>query len=186
MLKKSYTTDRLSLVQSEAALAPSVLAFYERNADFLRPTEPKREKLFFTEDFQRRALARDARSARELTALRIWLQPRDGGPQGQVIGVATLGGIVFGASRSAYLSYKLDGGMTGMGLMREALQKLIEIAFEDIGLHRLEANIMPHNAPSLGLVRRLGFAEEGLCRQFLQINGAWEDHLRLALINSKG
>lgn len=183
VLQKKYETERLVLVQSEAALAPRVVAFYQRNQAFLLETEPTREKPFYTEAFQRRALARDLAGARGMNTLRLWLLPKEDPANGEIIGTAALGNIVFGSFRSAFLSYKLDGDKTGQGYMSEALRRLIDIAFTDIGLHRLEANIMPRNGPSLRLVQRLGFEEEGLARKYLQINGLWEDHVHMVLLN---
>lgn len=183
MLKEQYESARLLLVQSEPALAPQVLAYYQRNREFLKDYDPLREDIFYTEDFQRRALARDLRAARELRALRLWLFRREEGRAGGVTGMVALGGMVLGDFRSAFLSYKLDAGATGRGYMAEALTRLIAIAFEDIGLHRLEANVMPRNARSLALVEKLGFEREGLSRRYLRIGGEWEDHIRLALLN---
>lgn len=192
MLKRSYRTARLELLQSGPQMAADVLAFYRRNHAFLQDSEPLREKSFYSEDFQRRALGRDAQNARELRALRLWMRPQLAGTEDaekedvpSLAGMVGLGGIQFGFFRSAFVSYKLDAGMTGMGLMAEALQKLVEIAFNDIGLHRLEANIMPRNTRSLRLVRRLGFQEEGLARQYLKINGIWEDHIHMVLLNAE-
>ena len=180
-----YHTERLTLQLSDPLLAARVLAFNQRNEDFLRNTEPKREKTYFTEEFQRRSLARDLRNARELSAVRLWLLPRGEEAAGDIIGMVGLGSIIFGAFQSAFLSYKIDGQKTGQGLMQEALAKVIEIAFEDIGLHRLEANIMPHNVPSMRLVQKLGFQKEGLAKQYLNINGKWEDHEHMTLLKEE-
>lgn len=182
MLKKTYKTERLTLLQSDPALARQVIDFYQRNEDFFRDVDPLREKNFYTEDFQRRALARDLKSARELHALRLWLQPA-AGQEGQLVGMAALSNITFGPFCSAFLSYKLDSGWQGKGIMQEALSELIRIAFEDIGLHRLEANVMPRNQRSIALVERLGFVNEGLARRYLNIGGVWEDHIHMVLLN---
>lgn len=184
MLKKTYETERLRLVQSEPQLAGKVLAFYQRNKDFLKETEPKREKIFYTEGFQRRALARDLASARNLSTVRLWMLPKED-EEGEIIGMVAISGIMYGAFQSAFISYKLDGSMTGQGYMSEALRRLVEIAFRDMGLHRLEANIMPRNMPSRRLVQRLGFQEEGVARKYLKINGVWEDHIHTVLLNEE-
>ncbi|MDL2327196.1 GNAT family N-acetyltransferase [Ruminococcaceae bacterium OttesenSCG-928-A11] len=183
MLKKSYKTSRLVLLQSDPALAPQALDFYSRNREFFKEIDPLREKLFYTDDFQRRALARDLRGARELRSLRLWMRPAETPEDAPLVGMVCLSNITFGAFRSAFVSYKLDRAWTGKGLMAEALEKLIEIAFEDIGLHRLEANVMPRNTQSLALVERLGFEREGLARHYLNIQGVWEDHVHMVLLN---
>ena len=78
----------------------------------------------------------------------------------------------FGAAFcSCFLGYKLDKDHLRQGLMSEAVQECVRIAFEELGLHRIEANIMPHNLPSLGVAEKCGFVREGLSRKYLKING---------------
>jgi ribosomal-protein-alanine N-acetyltransferase len=95
----------------------------------------------------------------------------------------SLSGISWGAFRSAHLGYKLDRRRVGQGLMREALEKVITYVFQERGLHRIEANIMPRNSRSLALVEALGFVSEGLARRYLNINGVWEDHVHMVILN---
>jgi ribosomal-protein-alanine N-acetyltransferase len=68
------------------------------------------------------------------------------------------------------------------GLMTEALRAAACYAFNDLGLHRLEANIQPDNLASIALVRRVGFKQEGFSPRYLRINGEWRDHERWALL----
>lgn len=67
--------------------------------------------------------------------------------------------------------------------MREALQAVIDYAFKQMKLHRIEANIMPANTRSIQLVKSLGFEEEGLAKKYLKINGHWQDHIHYVLLN---
>ncbi len=55
--------------------------------------------------------------------------------------------------------------------------------FDEEGLHRIEANIMPKNSASMKVVKKLGFYDEGLAYQYLKINGTWEDHIHMVLLN---
>lgn len=186
MFQKQYQTRRLRLLCSDVSLAGRVTAFYGRNRANFQPTEPLRSEEFFTEAFQRKALARDAKNAQQVRALRLWLVPRQQPQEGDIIGLCGLGGISFGNFCSAFLYYKLDAGHTGQGYMSEAVRRLIDIAFNGLKLHRLEANVMPRNAASLQLAKQLGFQEEGLAKAYLNIAGVWEDHLHLVLLNDKG
>lgn len=92
--------------------------------------------------------------------------------------------VVRGVFHSAMLGYAIDQGCQGQGLMHEALSVAIDEVFsEGGGLHRLQANVMPHNTKSLTLLGRLGFEREGLARSYLYLDGKWQDHITLSLIN---
>jgi [ribosomal protein S5]-alanine N-acetyltransferase len=67
--------------------------------------------------------------------------------------------------------------------MTEAVRRTVEIGFSEVGLHRVEANVMPSNVRSLAVVERAGFEREGYSQRYLRINGHWEDHIRFARVN---
>jgi ribosomal-protein-alanine N-acetyltransferase len=100
----------------------------------------------------------------------------------RVIGAINLRNIVRGAMLSATLGYGLAPEAVGMGYMTEAVRRVTEIAFDDLALHRVEANVMPRNSRSLGVVQRADFVREGLSPKYLHIAGRWEDHLRFARV----
>ncbi|VEP11621.1 GCN5-related N-acetyltransferase [Hyella patelloides LEGE 07179] len=99
----------------------------------------------------------------------------------EIIGVANLSQIFYGAFQNAYLSYYIDVNFAGQGLMSEGIRLAINYAFYTLGLHRVEANIQPENKKSINLVKRLGFTKEGFSRRYLKINEEWRDHERWAL-----
>jgi ribosomal-protein-alanine N-acetyltransferase len=105
--------------------------------------------------------------------LRLLVCARD---DGRIVGVASLGGISDWPSLDCHLGYWLAAGEPGKGLMRDAVSALVDHAFEDRGLHRVAANIIPHNNRSIALVRALGFTREGVLRGLIEIDGAWRDH----------
>lgn len=101
---------------------------------------------------------------------------------GQIAGTFNITEIVRGVFQSAYLSYAAVAGHEGQGLMSEGLQLLLDRAFMELGLHRLEANIQPGNARSIALVRRAGFVCEGTSPRYLKLGGEWRDHQHWVLL----
>lgn len=100
---------------------------------------------------------------------------------GVFAGQVTLGGIQRGALRSAWIGYWVDSARTGQGVATAAVALVTVHALNQVGLHRLEATIAPDNGPSRAVVGHLGYREEGLLRRYLDIDGAWRDHLLFAI-----
>jgi [ribosomal protein S5]-alanine N-acetyltransferase len=100
---------------------------------------------------------------------------------GAITGVFTISQIVRGAFQSAYLGYYAHERHARQGFMREALEQLLDHAFDGLGLHRIEANIQPANGPSIALARGAGFRLEGFSPRYLLIGGQWRDHERYAM-----
>jgi ribosomal-protein-alanine N-acetyltransferase len=103
----------------------------------------------------------------------------------RIIGTVGFNNIVKGAFLSCHLGYKLDKDEINKGYITEAIQKGIDIVFNELGLHRIEANILPENKRSLRVVEKLGFYNEGLAYKYLKINGKWEDHIHMVLLNDR-
>lgn len=122
------------------------------------------------------AFLRRARSPRT-AALLAWSRENDA-----LIGVFVLSEIVRGLFQSAYLGTYGHAAYSGRGLMTEALGLTIRYAFDDLQLHRVEANIQPDNVRSIALFRRCGFRREGYSPRYLKIRGRWRDHERWALL----
>lgn len=99
----------------------------------------------------------------------------------ELVGVFTISQIFRGAFQSAYLGYYANQRHAGQGLMREALEQVLDHSFGPLALHRIEANIQPGNHPSIALARGAGFRLEGFSPRYLLIGGQWRDHERYAL-----
>ncbi len=123
----------------------------------------------------------DAWFARGVTGANVSLIARERSTS-ELVGVITLSEIVLGVFRSAYLGYWGYPSTGGRGLMTHALRETVRYAFDELGLHRVEANVQPGNVRSIALVRRVGFTKEGFSPGYLFIDGAWRDHERWAMI----
>lgn len=180
-MKKVYETERLVLRILDKTHAQSVLDYYLRNKEFLGEWEPVRGEDFYTREFHEEQLEKDLDSINNNTLLRLWISMKD--DDKRIIGSIGFNNIVRGAFLSCHLGYKLDKDELNKGYITEALQKGIDIVFNNLGLHRIEANIMPKNKRSLRVVEKLGFYNEGLAYKYLRINGKWEDHIHMVLLN---
>lgn len=103
------------------------------------------------------------------------------GKGGPFIGEVSLGSVQRGPFQSANVGYWIDESYAGHGYMPEAVALILRYAFEDLGLHRVEAAIVPRNDRSRRVAEKLGLRDEGTSSRFLQIRGVWEDHVRYAI-----
>jgi [ribosomal protein S5]-alanine N-acetyltransferase len=182
-MAKVYKTERLLLKALDGASCRMVLDYFLRNRAFLEEWEPAREPGFYTSEYQSRLLDRDAAVMESGAMLKLWIFKKD--DPGRVIGSVSFSNIVRGAFQSCLLGYRLDEKEINKGYMTEAVACGISVMFGEFKLHRIEANIMPRNSRSLRVVEKLGFRNEGLAREYLKINGKWEDHVHMVLLNSK-
>lgn len=169
-----------TLVPADPSLAEAVLRYYLRNREFLAPFEPMRSPEFYTLLGQRELLAREKAARAEQRGWRFYLVR-----QGEVIGAIGLNNVVWGAFQSAHLGYKLDKCFLNRGYMTMAVAMVTNFAFQDLNLHRIEANVMPGNQASLRVLEKNGYENEGLSRAYLKINGVWEDHIHMVKRNQE-
>jgi ribosomal-protein-alanine N-acetyltransferase len=101
--------------------------------------------------------------------------------RGQLVGQLTVSSIVYGSLRSASIGYWVSQHAAGHGVIPTSVALATDHCFGPLALHRVEVNIRPENAPSLRVVEKLGFRDEGLRARYLHINGAWCDHRTFAL-----
>ena len=103
--------------------------------------------------------------------------------EGPVIGMCNFTQIFRGSFQACYLGYKIATLYEGKGLMYEALNETCSYMFKVENLHRIMANYIPSNQRSEKLLNRLGFQKEGYAKEYLFINGNWEDHILTSLTN---
>ncbi len=84
--------------------------------------------------------------------------------------------------RRAEIGFALRSDHWRLGLAREAVARLLEYAFGELDLHRVEADVDPRNAASLALCEKLGFRREGLLRQRYFVSGEIQDSVLLGLL----
>ena len=176
-------TERLLLNIPTDEAAPRMLAFFKENRKHLARWSPPEPAGYYTVSYWRDRLAQARTQFAHDEALRLVLFERKS-PSGPVIGVCNFTNFVRGPFQACYLGYSLDYRFEGRGLMYEALQAGIAYAFEQLRLHRIMANYVPVNERSGRLLRRLGFVVEGYARDYLLIEGRWQDHILTSLTNT--
>jgi len=98
------------------------------------------------------------------------------------VGALTLSNVRRGVAQTGTLGYWIGEPHARRGYMTSAVRLMCDFAFRHLGLHRVEAACLPQNTPSIGLLRKTGFAE-GLARGYLKIAGEWRDHLLFARLS---
>lgn len=104
---------------------------------------------------------------------------------GALVGQLTVAGITYGSLCSASIGYWIARDAAGRGAVPTAVALAIDHCFGALGLHRVEINIRPENAPSLRVVEKLGLRDEGLRERYLHIQGRWCDHRTFAVTSEE-
>jgi ribosomal-protein-alanine N-acetyltransferase len=176
-------TDRLCLKVIGPDFARQSLDYYTRNRAFLSEWNPISPAEFYTLAHHQERLRAELGQMNEGRLVRFWLFKREDTAFATAIGNLAFNNIVRGAFQSCHLGYQLDEREINQGFMTEALERAIAFAFDEMQLHRIEANVMPRNRRSSRVLEKLGFEQEGLARKYLKINGVWEDHIHYVIFN---
>lgn len=152
-----------------------------RNQAFLTPYEPQWSSDALSQDFFIRRLKRQQQEWQAGRGAFFLIHHKI---SKDIIGGINLNDIRMGAARHASLGYWLDEDSQGQGYMTEAGLLVMNYAFGILNLRRLNAACLVDNQPSIKLLTTLGFEEEGFAKQYLQINGNWQDHRLFGLASS--
>lgn len=173
--------DRVQLRMASASDVPAILGYYRRNDAYFELTDAKRPKDFHTNESWSKRVERLAAEFQTDKSLRLFVFRTD--DEARVIGRVGFSDFVRGPLQACNLGYALDEHEQGKGLMNEALGLALRYVFVELNIHRVTAGYLPTNERSGRVLRRLGFTVEGYARDFVQINGRWEDHILTGLVN---
>jgi [ribosomal protein S5]-alanine N-acetyltransferase len=152
-------------------------ALREKSRSFLEPWEPIWPADDLTRGAFRRRLKRYAEDQRSDQAYSFFVFRTDGNI---LVGGITLSNVRRGVAQASSIGYWMGAAYARQGLMSRALRALIPFSFINLRLHRLEAACITTNVASIRLLEKSGFQREGYARQYLCINGIWQDHLLYA------
>jgi ribosomal-protein-alanine N-acetyltransferase len=152
----------------------------QRNDHWLTPWEPLRvnslaDPTRHRDAFSSRCATRD-RERQIGTAYGFGLFVRDA-----FAGEININNVVRGAFQCGVVGYWIDERHAGNRYIAEGFVVMSRFAFDELHLHRLEICIVPRNTKSRRVMDVLNIREEGVALRYLEINGAWEDHVRYAI-----
>jgi [ribosomal protein S5]-alanine N-acetyltransferase len=152
-------------------------ALREASRDFLTPWEPTWPPDDLTRASYRRRIRRYAEDQRSDLAYPLFVFRKS---DNVLLGGLTLANIRRGCAQAGNLGYWMGAAYSRQGYMTAAVKLVIPFAFETLRLHRVEAACIPGNVASVRLLEKTGFRREGFAREYLCIDGAWQDHLLYA------
>ena len=180
-MNMSYETERLKLEILTASSTRPVLEFQLRNKELFERYEPTRPENFYTLNHQQSLLKCEQKLAMKLSTIRFYVFKKE--EHSPIIGTVCLHDVLRRPYCCCEIGYKFDHAYHHQGYARESVAKVLDIAFLELGLHRVFARVMPENAPSIRLLESLGFVQEGMEHECIKIQGVWSDHLRYTLLS---
>ncbi|HZE47175.1 MAG TPA: GNAT family protein [Xanthobacteraceae bacterium] len=145
--------------------------------DFLTPWEPSWPADDLTRAAFRRRLKRYAEDWRTDQSYAFFIFRKQ---DNLLLGGLTLANVRRGVAQAGSIGYWLGMPFARNGYMTAAVKGVLPFCFETLRLHRVEAACIPTNTASIRLLERCGFLREGFARQYLCINGVWQDHVLFA------
>jgi len=147
--------------------------------EFLTPWEPTWADDELTRNAYRRRLRRYGRDAKDGFGYAFFIFHKD---DERLLGGLTLSSVRRGVTQSCSVGYWMGRPFSGEGFMQDGVRSVLPFVFDELGLHRLEAACLPDNERSKAVLRKVGFREEGYAREYLCINGIWQDHVLFAML----
>lgn len=173
-------TERAIIRLPESSDAAALVDFHLENKDFFKEYDPPTPDDFFTVQYWNKSIQQSQNSWLERRALRLIIIHKE---NKSLIGTINFTSFERGPFQCCRLGYKLGQKYNGQGLMTEALSAGLRYIFDELNFHRVEANYIPSNKRSEKLLFKLGFTQEGEAKNYLFINGDWQDHNLTSLTN---
>jgi len=174
-------SERLLIRMAGPDDAQAVLDYYSDNRKHLHDFEPLRADEFYTIEYWEKKITESAAEHVAGRGLRMFIFLKTD-PE-RVIGSINYSNFMRGCFQACNLGCSIAAEHEGKGFMSEALRATNRFMFEELGFHRIMANYVPHNRRSAELLKRLGFTAEGYARDYLKIQGQWQDHILTSLIS---
>jgi ribosomal-protein-alanine N-acetyltransferase len=172
-MKTKLSSERMNIECLTSNYAQRVLDFYKENSVYFDKYELTRPKNFYTTAFQTAMLYWEWKEMQALRCLRYFLFLKQ--DPSFILGTINISNIRMGCLKNASIGYKIDHRYWNQGYATEACEVILDHAFQEYGLHRMEAEIVPSNEASIRVVEKLGFTYEGFEHEAAEINGIWQN-----------
>ncbi len=174
-------TERLILKALNEDDWRKVLSFLEKGKDIFEQYEAAKAPMYYTEIYQKGVLNQEYNATLSNRYVRYYVFLKD--EPRMVIGTVSCGGMSSEPFNCGTIGYKFDKDYWNRGYAREAVSCTINEIFKKLPIHRLIANVMEDNVPSIKLLENMGFRLEGLCEKNIRVNGTWRNHRLYAMLN---
>ncbi|WP_111638551.1 GNAT family N-acetyltransferase [Marinomonas shanghaiensis] len=159
--------------------APLLYDYVNQEKAFLSPWEPQRSEAYYSlETCQLRVREMRRDFLEDKGVVFCFLSPTED----RMLAYSNYSNIIRGVFQACNLGYSLRESEQGKGIMNEVLSAGLEYIHKELHIDRIQASYMPRNAKSAAVLKKLGFDKEGIARDYLKINGCWEDHILTALV----
>lgn len=157
---------------------PALARLVRANRTFLANSGPLRQEDYFTDEGQETAVRMSLQNAQAGASFpMVIVDDAD-----ELIGTLNLNSIIRGAFQSASIGYWVAQDRNGQGVATAAVAEAKDVAFGQLGLHRIQAETRPENHASQRVLLKNGFAQYGIAPNYLKIAGRWQTHVLFQLV----
>ncbi|MBJ7538481.1 GNAT family N-acetyltransferase [Marinomonas transparens] len=172
-------TERGILTVLKESQAHLLHDYVNQEKAFLAPWEPLRSEAYYSFETCQLRVKEMRRDFLEDKGLVLCLLSPD---ESKVMAYSNYTNIIRGVFQACNLGYSLRESEQGKGIMLETLSAGLDYLHKELKINRIQANYMPRNARSAAVLKKLGFEKEGVAKDYLKINGRWEDHIITAQV----
>ncbi len=185
-MSKEFTSPSPGLIKGQhidleplsAQHPQDVTQYMLRNSSFFKEYSPTWPADYLSESYWQRKIWASSQDWQNDSAYRFVIKLSQ-----EIVGHINLTQTFRGPFQNTFLGYALDQDFQGRGFMKEAVGLITDFAFDKLNLHRIQANTLVDNIASQKVLLANNFHEEGLAKNYLEINGRWQDHKMYARLN---
>lgn len=165
---------------ADATDAAMIVEYFQTNRQHLQPWEPRRDESFYSIASWTQKLIKLQELHKLGLGYYLLITEKE---SGAMLGTISFSSVARFPLHACNVGYSLAEQAQGRGVMTRALRLAVNYMFRIHNMHRIMAGYIPRNKRSESVLKKVGFEYEGLAKAYLLINGRWEDHHMMALVN---